>query len=156
MSRAGRKNRFSFAKNRKRLGRGLRLAHNRDPTTPSLGTARRAQLAPPGGRRCARTAGRWSGQGLPGRAASTLSQSEVEKSCARVDFSRTQCETPTGSVDFSTTKRRSVPGRGSGGSVSGRRVCPGGRKKTGFFSFFPAGLRACIRKRRALFRKKNR
>ena len=136
--------------------RGRRLAHNRDPTTPSRGTARRPRLAPPGGWRCAPAAGRWSGQGLPGRAAGTLSQSEVEKSCARVDFSRTQCETPTGSVDFSTAKRRSVPGRGSGGSVSGRRVCPGGRKKPGFFFFFSGGLRACIRKPGPLFPKKNR
>ena len=156
MSRAGRKNRFSFAKNRKRLGRGLRQAHNRDPTTPtraqpggSAGSFRRVAVCP--------AAGRWSGQGLPGRAAGTLSQSEVEKSCARVDFFTGKRETPTGSVDFFTAKRRSVPGR-----VFARfrragfraAVCPAGEKKTGFFFFFSGGPSRMYKEGRASFSEK--
>ena len=85
-----------------------------------------------------------------------LHQSKVGKSCARVDFSR--------------AKRRSVPPAGLSQSkvgkcarrrfrAAGRCARPGGekpparRKKKRVF-FRP--LRACIRKRGLLFRKKNR
>ena len=85
-----------------------------------------------------------------------LQQSKVGKSCARVDFSR--------------AKRRSVPPAGLSQSkvgkcarrrfrAAGRCARPGGekpparRKKNRVF-FWP--LRACIRKRGLLFRKKNR
>ena len=45
---------------------------------------------------------------------------------------------------------------GSGGRVSGGGCARAGEKKAGFFRFFSGGLHACIRKRRALFQKKNR
>ena len=85
-----------------------------------------------------------------------LHQSKVGKSCARVDFSR--------------AKRRSAPPAGLSQSkvgkcarrrfrAAGRCARPGGekpparRKKNRVFS---RPLRACIRKRGLLFRKKNR
>ena len=120
--------------------RGRRLAHNRDPTTPSRGTARRPRLAPPGGWRCAPAAGRWSGQGLPGRAAGTLSQSEVEKSCARVDFRTAKSESPVPRRTFARRSGEVCPGGVPAGRFPGGGCAPAGEKNPVFFSFFPAAF----------------
>lgn len=85
-----------------------------------------------------------------------LHQSKVGKSFARVDFSRAKRRSVPPARTFAEQSRKvcpvAVPGGGS--------VCPPGRQKTARPAkknrvfFWP--LRACIRKRGLLFRKKNR
>ena len=58
-------------------------------------------------------------------------------------------------ADFRRAKRRSVPARrftrAKSESGTGRRVCPPGEKKPGFFRFFSGLLRACISGRKPAF-----
>ena len=85
-----------------------------------------------------------------------LHQSKVGKSFARVDFSRAKRRSVPPARTFAEQSRKvcpvAVPGGGS--------VCPPGRRKTARPAkknrVFFRPLRACIRKRGLLFRKKNR
>lgn len=137
----------------------------RDPTTPS-----RAHLGPAAGHtdppgdfarakwRSVPPAGLLHGKAEKRRPPG-LHQSKVGKSCARVYFPRVKRRSvPPAGLSQSKVRRAAVPG---GGSVcppgrqkppARRKKPPARRKKPVFFR----PLRACIRKRGLLFRKKNR
>ena len=85
-----------------------------------------------------------------------LHQRKVGKSFARVDFSRAKRRSVPPARTFAEQSRKVCPAAVPGGGS----VCPPGRQKTARPAkknrvfFWP--LRACIRKRGLLFRKKNR
>ena len=85
-----------------------------------------------------------------------LHQSKVGKSCARVDFSRAKRRSVPPARTFAEQSRKVCPAAVPGGGS----VCPPGRRKTARPAkknrVFFRPLRACIRKRGLLFRKKNR
>ena len=134
----------------------------RDPTTPS-----RAHLGPAAGhtdlpadfarakRRSVPPAGLLHGKAEKRRPPG-LHQSKVEKSCVRVDFSRAKRRSvpPAGlsQSKVGTCARPAVPGGGSVCPPGGKKPPARRKKNRGFFR----PLRACIRKRGLLFRKKNR
>ena len=104
-------------------------------------------------RRCAPAAGRWSGQGLPGRRRAHFRTAKSKSPVPGWTFAgrsgKVLC--PAGLLHGEAEKCARAGFRRVGFRAAG---VPRRAKKPGFFSFFSGGLRACIRKPGLLFPKK--